>query len=467
MKKAIITDATLRKGACGQTKHSFREKTETAKLLDALGADIIEVGAINDKADVLFLHTISPVIVNSTISCSAGLTEAEADTAYEALSACRSKRLYIPVPASTVQMEYIGGKKSAAMLEIVDTMTKKCAAMDCEQELVLIDATRSEKDFLYTAINTAVKNGTKFITVCDDAGDMLPDEMQSFVEDVIANTDIDGSVSLFVECSEKLGLGTALSVAAIKGGASGIKAGFGASITDFEKLARVISSAGDRLGFCTGVNMTAVGDTAEKIRGILGASRTAGSLISRSGVVIEDGAQLSKESSVADIESAVKKLGYDISEQDVAHVYDEFRKVAENKAVSLHELDAIVAAAAIQVPSTYKLKSYVINSGNVINATANIELTKADKTISGISTGDGPVDAAFRAIEQIIGHHYDVDDFQIQSLTEGREAVGSSIVKLRSESGKLYSGKGVSTDIIGAAIKAYISALNKIYHEEM
>lgn len=465
MKKAIIADVTIRRGPSGAEKLSFREKTETAKLLDALGADVIEVGEISDKADVLFLHTISPVIKNSTISCSAGLSEETATAAFEALSACSSGSLYIPVPASTVSMEYIAGKKSAAMLEIIDVMTKKCASFGCRTELTLLDATRAEKDFLYSAINTAVKNGIKFITLCDDAGDMLPDEMQSFVSETIKNTDIDENVSLLVECSEKLGLGTALAVSAIKGGASGIKAGFGVGVTDLETLSRVISSASDRIGFSTGVNMTAVSDTAEKIRAVFG-SRS-GSLISKSGVVIEDSTALSKESSASDIAQAVKTLGYDLSEEDNAHVYDEFRKVAENKAVSLRELDAIVAAAALQVPSAYKLKSYVINSGNVINATANIELTCGDKVLSGISTGDGPVDAAFRAIEQITGHHYDVDDFQIQSLTEGREAVGSSVVKLRSESGKLYPGKGVSTDIIGAAIKAYISSLNKIYHSEM
>ena len=79
--------------------------------------------------------------------------------------------------------------------------------------------------------------------------------------------------------------------------------------------------------------------------------------------------------------------------------------------------------------------------------------------------GDGPIDAAFHTIEQIIGHHYELDDFQIQSVTEGREAMGEALVKLRSN-GKLYSGKGVSTDIIGASIVAYINALNKIVYEE-
>ena len=85
--------------------------------------------------------------------------------------------------------------------------------------------------------------------------------------------------------------------------------------------------------------------------------------------------------------------------------------------------------------------------------------------MSGVSTVDGPIDAAFHAIEQIIGHHYELDDFQIQSITEGREAVGSAIVRLRSE-GKLYSGNGVSTDIIGASIRAFLNALNKIVYCE-
>ena len=83
----------------------------------------------------------------------------------------------------------------------------------------------------------------------------------------------------------------------------------------------------------------------------------------------------------------------------------------------------------------------------------------------GISIGDGPIDASFRAIEQIVGRHFELDDFQIQAVTEGREAMGESVVKLRS-SGKLYSGRGISTDIIGASINAYINALNKIVYEE-
>ena len=146
-------------------------------------------------------------------------------------------------------------------------------------------------------------------------------------------------------------------------------------------------------------------------------------------------------------------------------VYEEFLRVAEKKTVGAKELDAIVASVALQVPATYKLVSYVINNGNIISATAQITLNKNGNEVKGFSLGDGPIDAAFLAIDQIIGHHYELDDFQIQSVTEGKEALGSALIKLRSE-GKLYSGKGISTDIISASIRAYLNALNKIVYEE-
>ena len=119
----------------------------------------------------------------------------------------------------------------------------------------------------------------------------------------------------------------------------------------------------------------------------------------------------------------------------------------------------------MQVPACYVLDTYVITAGNAVAATANLRLTRNGERLEGVCLGDGPIDAAFLAIEQITGRHYELDDFQIQSVTEGREAMGQTVVKLRSE-GKVYSGRGISTDIVGASIQAYISALNKIVYEE-
>jgi 2-isopropylmalate synthase len=159
-------------------------------------------------------------------------------------------------------------------------------------------------------------------------------------------------------------------------------------------------------------------------------------------------------------------MGYDLSEEDVAKVYEAFRQIADKKdKVSTKELDAIVASAAMQVPATYKLDTYVITSGNTISATAHIKLLKDGQPVEGVYIGDGSIDAAFLAIEKITGCHYELDDFQLQAVTEGREAMGQTVVKLRS-GGKVYSGRGISTDIVGAGIRAYLSALNKILYEE-
>ena len=185
------------------------------------------------------------------------------------------------------------------------------------------------------------------------------------------------------------------------------------------------------------------------------------------GVQEDDGSIfLTSHDDLSALMKAASRLGYDLSEEDGAKVYEAFRAIADKKEkVGAKELDAIVASAAMQVPPTYTLESYVVTAGNTISATAHLKLIRQGKALSGVSLGDGPIDASFLAIEQITGHHYELDDFQIQSVTEGREAMGQTVVKLRSE-GKVYSGRGISTDIVGASILAYINALNKIVYEE-
>ena len=96
---------------------------------------------------------------------------------------------------------------------------------------------------------------------------------------------------------------------------------------------------------------------------------------------------------------------------------------------------------------------------------AHVKLRTKDEVLEGVSLGDGPIDAAFLAIEQITGRHYDLDDFQIKAVTEGKEAAAETIVKL-SANGRVYSGRGLSTDIIGASVRAYLNAVNKVIYEE-
>lgn len=134
-------------------------------------------------------------------------------------------------------------------------------------------------------------------------------------------------------------------------------------------------------------------------------------------------------------------------------------------AIGAREFEALIASSAMQAPSTYHFESYTTTSSNMSSSMSQVTLKRDGEIICGVSAGEGPIDSAFRAIEQCIGHHYELDDYQVQSVTEGKEALGSALVRLR-EGGKLYSGNGTSTDIIAASIRAYINALNKIVFEE-
>ena len=169
---------------------------------------------------------------------------------------------------------------------------------------------------------------------------------------------------------------------------------------------------------------------------------------------------------MSDLCRFVTSLGYDLSDKDLGTVFSETQKVCAKKgAVGAKELEAIIASFAMQTPSTYHLESYLANSSDTTTSMARVTLTKDGEELMGIGSGNGPIDSAFRAIEQSIGHHYELDSFQIEAVTEGKEALGSALVKLRSN-GRLYSGNGLSTDIISASIRAYINAVNKIVFEE-
>jgi 2-isopropylmalate synthase len=163
---------------------------------------------------------------------------------------------------------------------------------------------------------------------------------------------------------------------------------------------------------------------------------------------------------------AASALGYELSDSDVGNVFKALKQVCEKKGdIGAKEFEALIASSAMQAPSTYHFENYTTTSSNLSSSMTQITLSCNGEKISGVSDGEGPIDSAFRASEQCIGHHYELDDYQVQSVTEGKEALGSALVRLR-VGGKLYSGNGTSTDIVAASIRAYINALNKIVFEE-
>jgi len=273
-------------------------------------------------------------------------------------------------------------------------------------------------------------------------------------------------ISLGVRCANDLHMAAACAAAAIRAGADEIKvSSVGRGTASLNDLAVILYARGESLDVKTSVQTMEMNRVINQIREICDTTQT-GRTPFEFGVREEEGIFLTAADDIAIVAEAAKQLGYDLSDDDKERVFAAFSRIAEKKEqVGSRELDAIIASAAMQVPAAYKIDSFIINSGNNITASAHMKLNKDGKILESVCLGDGPVDAAFLAIEQILGRHFELDDFQIRSVTEGKEAMGETVVRLRSD-GKLYSGRGISTDIIGSSIHAYINAVNKIVFEE-
>ena len=459
MKQVKIADTTL---SSNNRTLSFKEKLEIARKLERLCVDTIEISSItNVKPDTLFVRTISSFVKNSTISVGAGASLDSIKLAADSLSACKKKRIRIELPVSAVNMEYSMHKKPAKMLEYI----KECFTLAktlCEDvEFVAFDATRAEKEFLDKAIMTAVDSGATLVTLCDSACRLLPDDFSDFVKSIKEKVNIE----IGVLCDNKNSLACAAGIMSVtNSGAAYVKTDAEGTITPLGEFCNMINSCKENYSLSCNVKFTELNRIVNQISWILSSEKTQSNITVSTDINKEDFV-LSLSDTKETIKSFVEKLGYDLSDEDLDKVYEEFLHASEKKHIGAKELDAIIASTALQVPSTYKLDSYVINSGNIITTSAQITLEKDGEKLSGISVGDGPIDASFLALDQIIGRHFELDDFQISAITRGKEAMGSALVRLR-DGGKLYSGTGISTDIIGASIRAYLSAVNKIVYEE-
>ncbi|MDR3277368.1 MAG: hypothetical protein LBT12_01235, partial [Oscillospiraceae bacterium] len=227
---------------------------------------------------------------------------------------------------------------------------------------------------------------------------------------------------------------------------------------------------GEKLGIEVNANLTALQRTCRRLEALTGPLRASRSAVGRAGGGADDApaapeTALGAETDILTLRGRIESLGYDVSDDDLNRIFTSFTEIARSKAVDSRDIEALVAETAGQSPAAYQLKNYVINSGTAITATSCLTVSKDGAELQAVSIGDGPIDAAFLAIEDVLGRRFELEDFQIQAVTEGREAMGDALVKLRSN-GKLYAGRGLSTDIIGASVRAYLSAVNKIVYEE-
>ena len=454
MRKIAVSDFTLLALCEENLKLTFREKLNIASAVDQCGFDGIELPYIvNLKEDALVLRTVASSLENTLVTVSAKTTGI--GDAFEAVKGIEDACIQIVLPISTVQMEYQYHVKGIKMLDIIEKLCAEASSYTKNVQVVLRDATRADEGFAVACAERACEAGAVRVTVVDDAGIAFPDEMARLVKDIKNAC----GAQVFVQPSDKLNMAAACAVEAIKAGADGVKTAMAGAWLRADVLADIIRERGISMDITASVDVTRIKRTVEAV-----AAKGEAVMEKSAEALLTEG--LDKDATIDDIVKAAQKLGYELSSEDNGKVYEEFKRVSIKRGViSAKELEAIIATSAMQVPSTYHLISYVVNNGNVITATASIILEKNGERLSGVATGDGPIDAAFHAIEQIIGHHYELDDFKVESVTKGREAVGSSLIRLRAD-GKLYSGNGVSTDIVGACIRAYVNAINKIIYEE-
>ena len=461
MKKIIISDITLKKISEDRAVSLlFREKSAISNCADKIGVDVIEIPAVKSPAeDKIIFKTIAQNIQSAVFAIPVGFSTDDVATAWECIKEAKMPRLQVELPVSTIQMEYTYHVKQAKMLEKITTLIKEAKTFCSDVEFSALDATRADEDFLISAVKEAENCGATMVTICDDAGDSTPDDIAVLVAKVKEVV----SIPVFVQVSDKISMAVASAFSAIKNGADGLKCsmvGKNALLTG--EISDAINACGAQINAEVKLNNTKIHSSIEDLlSNISHADYENAKTISEGKKILID-----SDSTVVQVAQAAAVLGYELSDSDVGNVYKVVKQICEKKgAVGYKEFEAIIASSAMQAPSTYHFETYTTTSSNMSASMSQVTLKCNDEIICGVSNGDGPIDSVFRAIEQCIGHHYELDDFQVQSVTEGKEALGSALVRLRNN-GKLYSGNGTSTDIVAASIRAYINALNKIVFEE-
>lgn len=460
MKKISVCDFTL-KALCGENTAGllFREKTAIAQCINKIGADKAELPPVRRaKEDAIICKTIA-AIMNCELALPAGCDEKSIDTAWECIRSAKKPCLQIALPVSTAQMEYGFRMKEPAMLENIAKLVSLAKQKCPDVEFIAQDATRADRGFLLKSCLTAAENGATAITVCDDAGISLPEDIAELVKAVKEACPLPLSVSL----ADNISMAAASAAAAIKAGADGIKTAMaGENVLLTEKFAAMMKTVGAKLGAQTSLNLTELSrDIHSVMTGIDHTAQAGNTAVSAQNDIFLD-----SQSTLTEVCEAVRVLGYDLSDEDNGKVHKALMQVCSRKnSVGAKELEALIATNAMQAPSAYHLVSFSATCSSNGSSMAQVTLDKGGDVLGGVALGDGPIDSAFRAIEQCIGYHYELDAFEIQAVTEGKEALGSTLVRLRNN-GKLYSGTGLSTDIVAAGVRAYINALNKIAAEE-
>ncbi|MBF0569510.1 MAG: 2-isopropylmalate synthase [Candidatus Omnitrophica bacterium] len=495
--RVLIFDTTLRDGeqAPGASMNQ-REKLEVAFALERLGVDIIEAGfPVISKGDFESVSMVAKKIKNCSVAGLARSVRKDIDAAAEALKPAKRPRIHVFLATSKIHMEHKLRKTPEEIVQIAVDAVKRAREFVDDVEFSPEDASRSEKKFLYRVLEAVIKAGARTVNIPDTVGYAMPEQYGQLIADIRNNVPNINKAVISVHCHDDLGLAVANSLAAVKNGARqvectvngiGERAGncsmeevvmalrtrqdyFGCSASKIRtpEICRTSRLVSKYTGFVVPPNKAIVGGNAFRHEsgihqdGVLKEPTTYEIMRPEDVGFTGLGLILGKHSGRQGLKARLKQLGIDLNDEQLAKAFDRFKDLSDKKKEVFDEdLIAIVEDESQEVREIWTLDGFVVTSGTGIKPKVEVRLKSTGKVQAKSATGDGPIDACYAAIDEIVGLKGKLLNYGIQSVTQGKDALGEVRVSVNFDGNKT-TGIGASTDVIEASVKAYLNALNK------
>ncbi|MFA5144218.1 MAG: 2-isopropylmalate synthase [Candidatus Omnitrophota bacterium] len=499
--KIIIFDTTLRDGEQSPgASLNINEKLEIARQLAVLGVDVIEAGfPISSPGDFEAVKSVAKAVRRPIICGLARAIEKDIDAAHDALKNAARPRIHVFLATSKIHMKYKLKKAEDEILKLAVASVKYARARCGDIEFSPEDASRTDMDFLYKVVESVIAAGASTVNIPDTVGYTTPFEFAGIIKGIKDNVPNIGKCVISVHCHNDLGLGVSNSLAAVLNGARQVECtvnGLGerAGNASLEEIVMAIRTRNDIFrGISTGVNTKELYKTSRlvsKLTGMIVQPNKAiigSNAFSHEAGIHQDGVLkerityeimkpedvgfeetrlvLGKHSGRHAFAERLKKMGFDLTKEQIDIAFDRFKKLADKKKEIFDEdLETIVDEEISRIPEKFHLAHFYTASGDEVKPTATIKLKFNGRVLAATSAGDGPVDACYKAIDKITGQTGKLIDYQIRSVTSGKDALGEVSVKIASKGG-IVSGRGASTDIIEASVKAYLNAANKLVYK--
>jgi 2-isopropylmalate synthase len=504
MEKVIIFDTTLRDGEQSPgVALTTSDKIEIARQLEKLGVDIIEAGfPRTSPGDFEAVRTIAREIRGSQI---AGLAHADAaaiDACWEAVKVGAQPRIHVFLSSSDIHIMHQLGKDKETVLEMARAMVARAAGYCSDVEFSPMDATRSDREYVYWMLEQVIAAGATTVNIPDTVGYAIPEEFEQFIRDIKEHVPNIHKARISVHCHNDLGLAVANSLAAVRAGARQVETcinGIGerAGNAALEEVVMAIKTRRDFMDVETNIKTQELYRTSRLVSSLTGMSlqpnkaivganafrhqsgiHQDGILKMRETYEIMDAKDIGWPSGGAEIvlgkvsgrhgfKSRLEQLGYELTDEELSRAFMAFKELADKKAeIDDRDLEAIVADKLRTAEEIYHLDFVQVSCGDHATPTATVRLVLPDGSVRGdAAVGTGPVDAVYRAINRITGIENELTEFAVKSVTEGIDAQGEVTIRV-SSGGRSYVGRGADTDIIVASAKAYMNALNRMLSVE-